>query len=248
MVPEIFIINLASSTARKANITRQLADLGLAFTLFPAIDGRKEEHRLFGRYDNELNQHYRGQALSKGQLGCYASHYLLWQKCVALSRPIVVLEDDALIHPEPFLEFLNEIDTLHQQFDCIRLFDNKRKAFASVRVSGVNTVAIHKFNKGHLSTTGYFLTPNGAKKLLQHSEHWYMPVDLYMDRYWVNGVECHGTVPACMTNDPKFDSDIGDGERETRSFVTRCRREWFNFNELIRRTLHNFSGTKKSKT
>ena len=247
MVPEIFIINLASSTARKANITRQLADLGLAFTLFPAIDGRKEQHCLFGRYDNELNQHYRGQALSRGQLGCYASHYLLWQKCVALGRPIVVLEDDALIYPEPFLEFMNEIDTLHQQFDCIRLFDNKRKAFASVRVSGFNTVAIHRFNKGHLSTTGYFLTPNGAKKLLQHSEHWYMPVDLYMDRYWVNGVECHGTVPACVTNDPKFDSVIGDGERETRSFVARCRREWFNFSELTRRTLHNFPGARKSR-
>ncbi len=247
-MPEIFIINLASSTARKANITGQLADLGLAFTLFPAVDGRKEEHPLFRRYDNELNQHYRGQALSKGQLGCYASHYLLWQKCVDLNRPLVVLEDDVLLYPEPFLEFLNNIDTLRHRFDCIRLFKNKRKAFASRRVSGLNTVEIHEFNKGHLSTTGYFLTPNGAKKLLQHSEHWYMPVDLYMDRYWVNGVECYGTVPACVTNDPKFDSDIGDGEREARSFVARCRREWFNFNELTKRTLHNFSGAKRYRS
>ena len=196
-MPEIFVINLVSSTARKANITGQLADLGLAFTLFPAVDGRKEEHRLFRRYDNELNQHYRGKALSKGQLGCYASHYLLWQKCVDLNRPIVVLEDDALLYAGPFLEFLNNIDALRHRFDCIRLFDNKRKAFSSRRVSGLITVEIHKFNKGHLSTTGYFLTPNGARKLLQNSERWYMPVDLYMDRYWVNGVECYGTVRTC---------------------------------------------------
>jgi glycosyl transferase family 25 len=158
-----------------------------------------------------------------------------------------VLEDDALIYPEPFSEFVNNIDALRQQFDCVRLFDNKRKAFSSCRVSGLNTVEIHKFNKGHLSATGYFLTPNGARKLLQHSERWYMPVDLYMDRYWVNGVECYGTVPACVTNDPKFDSDIGDGESEPRSFVARCRREWFNFNELTKRTLHNFSATKQSR-
>jgi len=247
MVPEIFVINLASSTARKANITGQLADLGLAFTLFPAVDGRKEEHRLFGKYDNELNQHYRGKALSKGQLGCYASHYLLWQKCAELDRPIVVLEDDALLYPEPFLEFMNHADTLGPQFECIRLFANKRRAFSSRRVAGLNTVAIHRFNKGHLSTTGYFLTTNGARKLLQHSEHWHMPIDLYMDRYWVNGVECYGTVPACLTNDPRFDSDIGDGGRETRSFVARCRHEWFNFTELTRRALHNFSGTGKSR-
>ncbi len=247
MVPEIFIINLASSTARKANITRQLADLGLAYTLFPAIDGRKEEHRLFSKYDNELNQHYRGKALNKGQLACYASHYLLWQKCVELNRPIIVLEDDALLYPEPFLEFVNNMDRLSHQFDCIRLFKNKRKVFSSCKVSRLVTVEIHRFNQGHMSTTGYSLTPNGAKKLLQHSEHWHMPVDLYMDRYWVNGVECYGTVPACMTNDPRFDSDIGGGEAEPRGLVVRCRREWFNLSELARRTLHTFSGTRKSR-
>ena len=246
-MPEIFVINLVSSTARKANITRQLADLGLAFTLFPAVDGRKEEHRLFSKYDKNLNQHYRGKTLNKGQLACYASHYLLWQKCVELDRPIIVLEDDALLYPEPFLEFVNHIDALSHQFDCIRLFNNKRKTFSSCKVSGFNTVEIHKFNKGHVSATGYFLTPNGAQKLLQHSEHWYMAVDNYMDRFWVNGVECHGTVPACLTNDPQFDSDMGYGEREPRSFVARCRREWFNFSELTRRTLHILSGTKKSK-
>jgi glycosyl transferase family 25 len=247
VVPEIFVINLVTSAARRANITRQLADLGLAFTLFPAVDGRKEEHRLFGKYDNERNQHYRGQALSRGQLGCYASHYLLWQECVELDHPVVVLEDDALIYPEPFSEFVNNLDALRRRFDCVRLFDNKRKAFSSRRVAVLDTVEIHRFNKGHMSTTGYFLTPNGARKLLQHSEHWYMPVDHYLDRYWVNGVECYGTVPACVTNDPKFDSDIGGGEREPRSFVARCRREWFNFNELTRRTLHNFSTARQSK-
>jgi glycosyl transferase family 25 len=245
-VPEIFVINLASSAARRANMTRQLADLGLAYTLFPAVDGRTEAHRLFGRYDNDLNQHYRGSALSKGQLGCYASHYLLWQKCVELDHPVVVLEDDALLYPEPFLEFVNAIDALRGRFDCIRLFDNKRKAFSSRRVAGLATVAIHRFDNGHMSATGYFLTPDGARKLLRHSERWHMPVDLYMDRYWVNGVECYGTVPACLTNDPRFDSDIGGGEGEARGFVVRCRREWFNLTELTRRTLHNLSGTAKS--
>jgi glycosyl transferase family 25 len=244
-VPEIFVINLVSSAARRANITSQLADLGLAFTLFPAVDGRKEDHRLFGKYDSERNRHYHGQALSKGQLGCFASHYLLWQKCVELDHPVIVLEDDALIYPEPFSEFLNSMDALRRQFDCIRLFKNKRKTFSSRRVSRLETVEIHWFDRGHLSTTGYFLTPSGARKLLQHSEHWYMPVDLYMDRCWVNGVECYGTVPACVTNDPKFDSDIGEGEKEARSLVARGLREWFNFNELLRRTLHNFSVTRQ---
>ena len=90
-----------------------------------------------------------------------------------------------------------------------------------------------------MSTTGYYLTPEGAKKLIQHSSRWYMAVDIYMDRFWVNQVECYGTIPACLTNDPKFDSEIGYGKKASRSFYTRCKREWFNLTELIKRETHN---------
>ena len=33
--------------------------------------------------------------MTPGELGCFASHYLLWEKCLELNEPIVVIEDDA---------------------------------------------------------------------------------------------------------------------------------------------------------
>lgn len=237
---EIFVINLESSVERRHNISRQLDELGLPFSVFSAVNGREGHHPLFDNYDDHLSQLYRGKSLSKGQLGCYASHYLLWQKCVELNKPIIVIEDDALLYPAPMTDFARAIPTLDPKFECIRLFDNKRKAFNFTPLVSLGATSVCKFTKGHMSATGYYLTPTGARKFLAHSDRWYMAVDIYMDRFWINQVDCYGTAPACLTNDPIFDSDIGyDSQKPPRSLLTRCKREWFNLTELFKRETHN---------
>ncbi|MFA0123781.1 glycosyltransferase family 25 protein, partial [Vibrio sp. 10N.261.48.A2] len=85
---KIFVINLESSTERKKNISRQLDELSLPFELFSAVDGRTSpSHPLLSYYNDELSQTFRAKTLSAGQLGCYASHFLLWGKCVELNQP-----------------------------------------------------------------------------------------------------------------------------------------------------------------
>lgn len=238
---KIFVINLESSIERKENISRQLDELSLSFELFSAVDGRTSPpHPLLKYYNDNLSQTYRAKTLSAGQLGCYASHYLLWKKCVELNQPIIVIEDDALLFKEAFLNFLQNIRDIPETVECVRLFSNKRRKYDSYEVFEVKSISIHKFTKGHMSATGYFLTPSGAKKLLNNSNEWYMAVDIYMDRFWQNEVECYGTAVPCLTNDPKFDSDIGYEKRtSTRSLFKKFKREWFNLNETIQRHLHN---------
>ena len=236
---EIFIINLESSTDRREHISRQLDKLGVNYHIFSAVNGHAGPHPLFEMYDDELSHLYRGKSLSNGQLGCYASHYLLWQKCVEIGKPVIIIEDDALIYPEHFIDFIDHIPQLDKHFECVRLFDNKRKSFSYKPVKTLEKIALCKFSKGHMSATGYYLTPAGAAKLLEHSSRWYMAVDIYMDRFWINQVECYGTVPSCLTNDPIFDSDIGYGPKKTRKIWTSCKREWFNLTELAKRELHN---------
>ncbi|PTP07463.1 epitope biosynthesis protein [Vibrio splendidus] len=238
---KIFVINLEPSIERKENISRQLDELSLSFELFSAVDGRTSPpHPLLKYYNDNLSQTYRAKTLSAGQLGCYASHYLLWKKCVELNQPIIVIEDDALLFKEAFLNFIQDTAELPNHIECIRLFKNKRRKFSSYSIFECSSTKIHKFTKGHMSATGYFLTPSGAKKLLNNSNEWYMAVDIYMDRFWQNEVECYGTAVPCLTNDPKFDSDIGYEKRtNTRGLFKKCKREWFNLNETIQRHLHN---------
>ncbi|WP_241903901.1 glycosyltransferase family 25 protein [Vibrio splendidus] len=222
-------------------MSHQLDELSLSFEIFDAVDGRvSPSHPLLENYDDDLSQTYRAKTLSAGQLGCYASHFLLWEKCVEIDQPIIVIEDDALLFKDPFLNFIQDIPEIPDSIECIRLFSNKRRKFNSYSVLECNSTSIHKFTKGHMSATAYFLRPSGAKKLLQNSKKWYMAVDIYMDRFWVNNVECYGTNAPCLTNDPKFDSDIGYAKRtNSRSLVKKCKREWFNLNETIQRHLHN---------
>ena len=235
----VFVVNLPASIERKVNISRQLDTLGVAYTVFEAINGRDQSaHPLFSMYRDELSQASRGKSLTQGQLGCYASHFLLWEKCIDLNEPIIILEDDALLFPE-FKTFLTNINILDERYECIRLFKNKRRKYTSKIVENLNGIEIHKFSKGHMSATGYYLTPTGARKFLKSSESWYVPVDICMDRFWANRVECYGTVPVCLTNDPIFDSDIGYGPKQSRSIRLKMVHEWYNFRETCKRLLHN---------
>ena len=170
---KIFVINLESSIERRKNISCQLNELDLSFDIFNAVDGRDTPtHPLFERYNDKLSQAFRAKTLSAGQLGCYASHFLLWEKCIELNQPIIVIEDDALLFKKTFLDFLQDIPELPESIECIRLFNNKRRKFSSYSTFECSSTSIHKFTKGHMSTTAYYLTPQGANKLLLHSKEW----------------------------------------------------------------------------
>jgi len=52
-----------------------------------------------------------------GQQGCWFSHFLLWQRCLELNEPLVILEHDAVIQRkwEP-LEINNSLVKLHRHY------------------------------------------------------------------------------------------------------------------------------------
>jgi len=43
-------------------------------------------------------------------LGCFLSHYKLWNKCIELDEPIVILEHDVVIKGDP-IKYFNKLDT-----------------------------------------------------------------------------------------------------------------------------------------
>ena len=65
---------------------------------------------MFQRYNENKRLNAKGYPLTLSQLGCYASHYSMWEKCVELDYPIIVLEDDAKFKNN-FLEVLDFINS-----------------------------------------------------------------------------------------------------------------------------------------
>ncbi|WP_041594922.1 glycosyltransferase family 25 protein [Helicobacter cetorum] len=128
-----------------------------------------------------------GKRMGFGELGCYASHYLLWQKCVKLNEAICILEDDVSLkeHFKESLEFCKEHINELGYIRLMHLEENVAKKKTSIK--GVSKI-LH-FKDG-IGTQGYVLAPKAAHQLLKYSaKKWVMPIDCVMDRYYWHGVK-----------------------------------------------------------
>ncbi|OPG20692.1 glycosyltransferase family 25 protein [Helicobacter pylori] len=128
-----------------------------------------------------------GKRMGFGELGCYASHYSLWQKCIELNEAICILEDDIIIK-DRFKESLEFCRQHINELGYIRLMHlEENVAKQKTPVKGVSQIL--NFKDG-IGTQGYVLAPKAAQKLLKYSaKEWVMPIDCVMDRHYWHGVK-----------------------------------------------------------
>ncbi|WP_252832484.1 glycosyltransferase family 25 protein [Helicobacter bizzozeronii] len=130
---------------------------------------------------------YVGRLMSVGELGCYASHYLLWQKCIQLHEPIAILEDDVHLKSH----FFERLDFLQKHIDkigYIRLSHNTHHKICKRPTKFPHIFEIAQFTRG-VGAQGYCLTPKAAHKFIKASQKWVMPVDWVMDNHCLHGVK-----------------------------------------------------------
>lgn len=126
-----FIINLERSLDRKEYMQRQNQKLfeknpslknKLEFIFFKAVDAKNKEYLEFKQHFPWRASWVLGRELSDGEKACFASHYKLWQECIKLDKPIIILEDDVEFSDE-FLnngeEYIDEL--LKSKYEYIRL-------------------------------------------------------------------------------------------------------------------------------
>lgn len=177
----VFIINLEGAEQRRAHMLEQSAPYAgeLDFNFFPAVNAHKGEHLRFSRRFSRLALLYKGRGLRPAQLGCFASHFSLWQKCLELAEPIVVLEDDVILK-ENFLRGLRDIATSSHSY--VRLY-----CIVTPRLLRLKGNYALTFGKAR-GTQGYYLTPEAARKFLARAGRWFCPVDDYMDLFYYHDV------------------------------------------------------------
>ncbi|NBI42638.1 glycosyl transferase [[Haemophilus] felis] len=241
---DIFVINLAKSTERKYFISEQFRVLSeatnqrLPYQFFNAINGKENpDFFLFQKYNEHKRLKIRANKLSLPQLGCWASHYLLWEKCVALNKPIIIIEDDAIINPN-FLDAYNFLSSNQNDFEFLWLgkpsnfkLTQKNKVIYQIPNSK-NRVA--NFYDKWANTVSYFITPQAAKKLLNHCQEWIYEVDTQMERYWETNIPYLAIFPFCIEQDLSKESDISPyNHKEKIAFTHKLRREYFRILDHI---------------
>jgi len=180
---DIFVISLEKSKERRCDFDYNNSKY-IKYKYFNAIDGKtlsvdKLDERIFKK--NSTNY-------SNGAIGCALSHLQLWDKCIEINKPIIILEDDAVVNKD-FNKHINNLlnNLLPKKWDIVQLnynmdsilsykntnyetcscVFNKTKVTKTIISNFVNSkinTTIAKLNYC-FGTSAYLIHPDGAKML-----------------------------------------------------------------------------------
>lgn len=237
MTLRVVVIGLARVPERAARVSSRLDELGIRHDVFPAVDGARGEHLSWRNYDAAACLRAFGATLLPAEVGCFASHYALWQQCVNDNVPVLIMEDDVDIHGS-FPDAVALTGQLLVRFPLIRLAGLIDCPFRVIERHGDH--ALVRYVRGPMGTQAYALSPAGAAGLLSGAQQWVETVDLYLDRFWHHGVLPHALHPFPVFHevDAEITSTIGKRlvkrkgwhkfRREVRRLRDALARRWFN--------------------
>ncbi|KAF7669797.1 hypothetical protein LDENG_00124470 [Lucifuga dentata] len=170
---KIFLINLKRRSDRRERIMSTLAVLGIDITLTEAVDGKtlnsSQLHAMGIDMLPGYKDPYSGRVLTKGEIGCFLSHYNIWKQVVEKGlQQVLVLEDDVRFEPRFCSRLVAIMDNMQRErleWDLIYV-GRKRLQVKEPEywVKGVRNLVHPDYSYW---TLGYVLSLHGAKKLLQ---------------------------------------------------------------------------------
>ncbi len=239
-----YVVNLRRSRERRLDMKTKLESENVNFEFFEAVDGKLESHELFERYDKRRSLRNHGFELSSGELGCYASHFLLWEKSIQENINILILEDDINLS-QNFTAAMKFAEQEIERFGLIRFSAHKHRKIAICKKSETG-MRIVRFKRGPHGTSAYMISPVAAKKLVNAAKVWFEPVDVHLDRFWKHGVGSFGVQPYPVHHMElsAVKSEIWQGERRgSRSAKFRREARLIRMKDSILRSLANIAYT-----
>ncbi|XP_066418825.1 inactive glycosyltransferase 25 family member 3 isoform X3 [Molothrus aeneus] len=183
---EIFLINLVRRPDRRQRMLASLQELEIIPRVVDAVDGSTLNSSdikvlgvdlLPGYYDP-----FSGRTLTKGEVGCFLSHYNIWKEIVSrgLERS-VVFEDDVRFEaafPARLQRLMDELEQAQQDWDLIYLGRKQVNDEDEAPVEGVRNLVVAGYSYW---TLAYAISHHGAQKLLATKPLSKMlPVDEYL--------------------------------------------------------------------
>ena len=155
----IKIISLKSSLRRKFQL-RQFAKLSITFEFFDATSIHDISEKEYSIHKNDWER-----PLKRSEFACYISHREVWKEVIKLNKPILILEDDALLSRE-LLKILKKIDSV-KKIDLLNIENRGRNKMISNKVKfHIENFALYRLLQDRTGAASYVLWPSGAKKLL----------------------------------------------------------------------------------
>ena len=175
-----FIINLERRKDRLKKISNHFKKNNFNFVRFNAVDAESESDRFLSR---NISQNGPLGEISKGDLACFQSHYLLWKHISNNEKkPVLILEDDTYVSNLGFkiLSNINWIPTDTKIIKCEKFGNEKHRVLLSPVINSFSNFSLHFLLSKHSGTGGYILTPEGADFLVKNSFDVNVSVDHFL--------------------------------------------------------------------
>jgi GR25 family glycosyltransferase involved in LPS biosynthesis len=191
----IILSKIPSSQETGIKVYNQLKDYGLDARLHEGTygdraqkifdkEGRQLHHTSFK--GNPVDDEYRELATRPGVMGCFHSHYKLWQTCVRLNEPILIFEDDVIFERGWSPVEWNDVLLVATGKSVYKTDWYAEKLYNPVG----EPTAVPLNRKVMPGAVGYGLTPIGAAKLTEFYKTSFLPADNAMNAAVVD-LQCH---------------------------------------------------------
>lgn len=178
MIP-IILINLDRDVDRLKEASEQLVVMDQPIYRYSAINGKDVDLDTipispYTRYliDHPNNRCSHQQLNSLGGVGCYLSHYNVWNIYQDTPQGIYVFEDDLTLCPD----FKNRLKTIQIPQDCDFLSFGY---LGFVENSKLKKSGVTKSDALFMGMQGYYVSSQGMKKLIAHA----FPIEVHIDAY-----------------------------------------------------------------
>lgn len=229
----IHVISMANSADRRAEFADAARGADLSWSFFDAATTLPADLT----YDDAQARRDHGRPLKPGELGCYASHYLLWQRLLASEEAqMVVLEDDVIVDWNALAAYA-DMDLFAEGIDYLRLY-GKHPVKTVVRRQNfgfAERFLVQLFGRP-AGTQGYIVTRRGAAAFADYCQRVSRPIDVQMDRYWDHGVPDLAVFPYVLLEraipstigDTRYQNEHADPEFRRQRKTDRRRRKLYN--------------------
>lgn len=231
--PPIFCISLARATERRANMRKRLDTLGMPYQFVNAVDGKDLDLSEYkDRFRPDEFRRIRGREIVPGEIGCFLSHYRLWEAMVdAKTESALIVEDDAE-WDEDLVDVVIDVINADWHWDVVLLSPPKRYLVDSVLSEvGKKKRRLVRYKERAKTTAGYLIRLPGAEKLCRYCWDIRAPIDWLMPMWWRNQLAFYCVDPAPITQNDEI-SMIKDSRllRQRANFTERILgaldREW----------------------
>ncbi|NP_001096660.1 procollagen galactosyltransferase 1-A precursor [Xenopus laevis] len=169
---EVFLINLKHRQDRRERMKRTLYELQIDYKLVDAVYGKTlnqtQVSELGIKMLPDYKDPYHGRPLTRGEMGCFLSHYNIWKEISERNLAVsAVFEDDLrfeIYFKRRLQTLLHDLETAKLDWDLIYLGRKRMQVDEPEEpVPGVRNLVVSDYSYW---TLGYLISLRGAKKLL----------------------------------------------------------------------------------